>query len=79
MCHLRDRKTKKFVSADQDNVKKIRTEDGTLLPASYRAGRYNSWVEKQKVSYADEDGNDNMDRVGVKGGNRKWKSKQTGR
>jgi len=72
-----DRKSKKFVSSDQNQGKKIRTEDGTLLPASYRSGRYNSWVEKQKISYANEE-NDNMDNVGMKGGKRKWKSKKTG-
>jgi ATP-dependent RNA helicase DDX54/DBP10 len=80
-CNFRDRKSKKFVAAEQNQVKKIRTEDGTLLPASYRSGRYNSWVEKQKMSFAQDD-DDNMGeiRVGAKGAKRqKWKkSKNTG-
>ncbi|KAI6184546.1 DNA RNA helicase and DBP10CT domain containing protein [Aphelenchoides bicaudatus] len=59
----------------KNTVKKIRTEDGTLLPASYRSGRYDSWVEKQKISYADDV--DGVDNLGPKG-SRKWKVKQRG-
>jgi ATP-dependent RNA helicase DDX54/DBP10 len=73
---FRDRKAKKFVSAEKGSVKKIRTEDGTLLPASYRSGHYDTWVEKQKMSYAD-DNIDGVDNLAPKG-SRKWKAKQKG-
>ncbi|KHJ91683.1 DBP10CT domain protein [Oesophagostomum dentatum] len=57
-----DRKKKRFVGASGDGPdnKKIRTEDGTWLPASYKTGRYEDWKKKQKLGYKknDEDGDD---------------------
>ncbi|KAJ1374021.1 hypothetical protein KIN20_036609 [Parelaphostrongylus tenuis] len=48
-----DRKKKRFVGsgADGDDIKRIRTEDGTWLPASYKTGRYEDWKKKQKIGY----------------------------
>ncbi|KIH50540.1 DBP10CT domain protein, partial [Ancylostoma duodenale] len=48
-----DRKKKRFVGASGDGPdnKKIRTEDGTWLPASYKTGRYEDWKKKQKLGY----------------------------
>ncbi|CAG9536046.1 unnamed protein product [Cercopithifilaria johnstoni] len=48
-----DRKLKKFVggSNGDDSKKKIRTEDGTYLPATYKSGRYERWQKKQKLEY----------------------------
>lgn len=48
---LRDRKRKKFVSAEkgQPKVKKMRTEEGTLLPVSYNSGRYEKWKKNQRL------------------------------
>ena len=41
-----DKKKKKFIKGDgvgADNVKMIRTESGTKLPATYRSGRFDEW------------------------------------
>ncbi|KIJ39871.1 hypothetical protein M422DRAFT_230441 [Sphaerobolus stellatus SS14] len=41
-----DKKKKKFVKGDgagADNVKMVRTESGTKLPATYRSGRFDEW------------------------------------
>lgn len=43
-------------------VKRIRTEEGTMVPASYKSGRYEKWQTQQKMKYRnddDEDGEDN--------------------
>lgn len=53
---FRDRKLKKFVSDTGDvSKKKIRTEDGTYLPATYKSGRYEIWQKKQKIKYMNEE------------------------
>ncbi|PAV19024.1 ATP-dependent RNA helicase DBP10 [Pyrrhoderma noxium] len=44
-----DRKKKKFVKGSgegADNVKIVKTESGTRLPASYRSGRFDEWKAK---------------------------------
>ena len=57
----------KFVgeSGDDPAKKKIRTEDGTLLPASFKSGRYEYWKKKQKLAYeearSDESGDENSE------------------
>lgn len=52
---FRDRKSKKYVSADSnDKVKKIRTEEGVILPATYKSGRYSKWQEQKKVNFQSE-------------------------
>ena len=53
----RDRKKKKFIgqSGDEPAQKKIRTEDGTWLPASYKTGRYELWKKNQKIAFQKED------------------------
>uniref|UniRef100_A0A1I7Z817 RNA helicase n=1 Tax=Steinernema glaseri TaxID=37863 RepID=A0A1I7Z817_9BILA len=55
-----DRKTKKFIgqSGDDPAKKRIRTEDGTWLPASYKSGRYETWQQQQKTHYKHDDGED---------------------
>lgn len=52
----RDRKLKKFVgyAGDEPSKKKIRTEEGTLLPVSFRSGRYETWQKKHKLSFQDQ-------------------------
>jgi len=46
-----DRKRKKFVSTDDGSrVKRIRAEDGSWLPASYKSGRYEQWKKKSNFS-----------------------------
>ncbi|VDO23616.1 unnamed protein product [Haemonchus placei] len=48
-----DRKKKRFVGVEGDgqSIKRIRTEDGTWLPASYKTGRYEDWKSQQKIGY----------------------------
>ncbi|KAJ3724529.1 P-loop containing nucleoside triphosphate hydrolase protein [Lentinula raphanica] len=44
-----DKKKKKFVKGDgvgSDNVKMVKTESGTKLPATYRSGRFDEWKAK---------------------------------
>ncbi|KAF5393457.1 hypothetical protein D9757_000611 [Collybiopsis confluens] len=48
-----DKKKKKFVKGDgvgSDNVKLVKTESGTKLPASYRSGRFDEWKAKTHSS-----------------------------
>ncbi|KAH8119551.1 DEAD-domain-containing protein [Phellopilus nigrolimitatus] len=44
-----DKKKKKFIKGDgegADNMKIVKTEGGTRLPATYRSGRYDEWKAK---------------------------------
>jgi ATP-dependent RNA helicase DDX54/DBP10 len=48
-----DKKKKKFIKGDgvgADNVKLVKTENGTRLPASYRSGRFDEWKAKSRIS-----------------------------
>lgn len=48
-----DKKKKKFIRGDgagADNVKMVRTENGTRLPATFRSGRFDEWKNKSRVS-----------------------------
>ena len=48
-----DKKKKKFIQGDgagADNVKMVRTESGTKLPATFRSGRFDEWKSKSRVS-----------------------------
>ena len=55
---FRDRKKKKFVGKeDKEKSKKIRTESGILIPASYKSDLYAKWKKRQRIE-ATEDGND---------------------
>jgi ATP-dependent RNA helicase DDX54/DBP10 len=48
-----DKKKKKFIKGDgigADNIKLVRTENGTKLPATYRSGRFDEWRKKAKIS-----------------------------
>ncbi|CAJ0931462.1 unnamed protein product, partial [Mesorhabditis belari] len=62
-----DRKLKRFVGAsgDEPGSKRVRTEEGTWVPASYKSGRYERWKQTSKVSYEkggeDGDGEENSD------------------
>lgn len=50
-----DKKKKKMVGiSSDDKVKKIRSESGAWIPATYRSGRYDQWVAKTKAD-AEED------------------------
>jgi len=44
-----DRKRKKFVSTDGGNsAKKMKTESGNYIPASYKSNIYGDWIKKNK-------------------------------
>lgn len=60
----RDRKKKKFVNDDQSDPKKkkIKTESGAWISASYKTDLYKKWKEQNKTQDEDEDGEDNDDR-----------------
>lgn len=48
-----DKKKKKFVKGDgvgADNVKIVKTENGTRLPATYRSGRFDEWKAKTRTT-----------------------------
>jgi ATP-dependent RNA helicase DDX54/DBP10 len=47
-----DKKKKKFIQDDggADNVKMVRTENGTRLPATFRSGRFDEWKSKSRVT-----------------------------
>ena len=48
-----DKKKKKFIQGDgvgADNVKMVRTENGTRLPATFRSGRFEEWKSKSRVA-----------------------------
>lgn len=66
-CVFRDRKKKKFVgqSNDEPSQKKIRTEEGTWLPASYKTGRYEQWKRDQKLGFKkdEEDGEEEQPKL----------------
>jgi ATP-dependent RNA helicase DDX54/DBP10 len=46
-----DKQKKKFVKGDgigSDNIKLVKTESGTKLPATYRSGRFEEWKAKNR-------------------------------
>lgn len=44
-----DRKKKKFVGQEDKKTRKIRTESGVWIPATYKTDRYERWRDKSKV------------------------------
>lgn len=51
-----DRKKKKIITINNEqNVRKIRTESGVWIPASYKSNRYSTWKEKSKVDVTNDD------------------------
>ena len=54
-----DAKKKKYVKAEQDGSdstkKKIKTESGVWIPASYKSDRYSKWRERSKLEQQLED------------------------
>uniref|UniRef100_A0A1I7USR2 RNA helicase n=1 Tax=Caenorhabditis tropicalis TaxID=1561998 RepID=A0A1I7USR2_9PELO len=78
-----DRRLKKYVglSGNEPANKKIRTEDGTWLPASYKTGKYEEWKQKQKIGFKKNDGEEDGDGGGQEdyGRKRKWKDTPSSR
>lgn len=73
-----DKKKKKFVKGGgigSDNMKLLRTENGTQLPATYKSGRFDDWKKKTRVSLP-KNGEREMERRGAGAagpGGRRWK------
>ncbi|CAJ0579867.1 unnamed protein product, partial [Mesorhabditis spiculigera] len=61
-----DRKLKRYVGAsgEEPGAKKVRTEDGTWVPATFKSGRYERWKQNSKIGYKkdDEEGDAEMAR-----------------
>ncbi|KAF4526402.1 hypothetical protein B566_EDAN012693 [Ephemera danica] len=64
-----DERRKKMVGA-KEQVKKIRSESGVWIKASYKSGRYQQWKEKSKADEAasDSDNSDAEEKTPQKGG-----------
>lgn len=67
---IRDRKKKKFIQPGDDGpkMKKMRTESGNWINASYKSGMYEKWQKKAKINPNvttdnddDDDGGDDGD------------------
>ncbi|XP_017783723.1 PREDICTED: ATP-dependent RNA helicase DDX54 [Nicrophorus vespilloides] len=65
-----DRKTKKMVTIDPHaNGRKIKTEHGAWIPASFKSNRYADWKERNKIEQtANSDDNDDDDDAADGGG-----------
>lgn len=68
-----DRKKKKFVSVQSlmEQSKKIKTESGNYIKASYKKDLYSKWLKNHKA--LDRDGNDDEDEDAQERANRKNK------
>lgn len=66
---FRDRRKKKFVNPANDDpkLKKIKTESGNWINASYNSGIYDKWKKRSKVEHQ-TDGGDDDDDFGGDGG-----------
>ncbi|CAH0386425.1 unnamed protein product [Bemisia tabaci] len=53
-----DPSSKKYVFKNTDTVKKVKSESGYWIPTSYKSGRYDKWVEKNKIQEESEDSED---------------------
>lgn len=59
---------KLFFPFFQNEKKKIKTESGVWIPASYKSNRYSKWKERSKLNQLEEhDSNDEGDSGGNKG------------
>jgi len=48
-----------YIVSQDPKTKKIRTESGVWIPATYKTNRYNMWKEKSKIDENDsEDDNE---------------------
>lgn len=76
LSFLRDRKRKKFVGESEKEAlkkRKIRTESGQWIQASYKSGVYQEWKDKHKIDTAPLVGGEvkGQSSKGKKGGHRR--------
>lgn len=59
-----DRKKKKFVTTNDNAAgkKKIRTESGAMISASYKSRAYKDWLNKNKMANANDSGDEEEER-----------------
>ena len=69
-----DKKSKKYVRV-QDDKRRIKTESGVYISATYKTNRYNKWKERSKLAQQeDRDDDDEMEARGTKRPNTKLPS-----
>ncbi|XP_002739459.1 ATP-dependent RNA helicase DDX54-like [Saccoglossus kowalevskii] len=74
-----DRKKKKFIrdaGDEQSKKKKIKTESGTYIHASYKSNIYKDWLEKSKMDEMDEEEEEEKEKKTRKHKGGKWKGPQ---
>ena len=59
-----DKKSKKYVRV-QDDKKRIKTESGVYINASYKTNRYAKWKERSKLSQQEDRDNEDEGEVGL--------------
>ena len=77
-----DRKRKKFVGNEESTKKRIKTESGRWIPASYKTTLYKDWLDKNMVKHEeDEDISEHRNHPGTfkKGKKRGRKGEKDGR
>lgn len=74
--HKWNRVSKKFVGT-QDNKKKIKTESGVWIAASYKTGRYEKWLARGKKKEEADSGNESGDETSKHSKKRNRKGIQT--
>ncbi|XP_077990291.1 ATP-dependent RNA helicase DDX54-like [Glandiceps talaboti] len=62
-----DRKKKKFLREGQDKKKKIKTESGNYIQASFKTNIYQDWLEKSKMGDQDDDNDSEEEHTGKYG------------
>jgi len=73
-----DRKRKKFVGASNDKGgKRIKTESGAWIKATYKSNKYREWMEKNRIrgKSTNEDENEEHETSSRKGGKRGQRSR----
>ncbi|XP_028406075.1 ATP-dependent RNA helicase DDX54-like [Dendronephthya gigantea] len=61
-----DRKRKKFVGKEENTKKRIKTESGRWIPASYKTTLYKDWLDKNAVKHQkNEDDNEDSNHPGT--------------
>lgn len=77
--YCRDRKRKKFINLAGTMKKRVKTENGTWIDATYKSDRYKEWMDNTKstpLRVGDEETGASMkDRKRFGKGGRRWHTK----
>lgn len=74
-----DRKRKRFVGTEESTKKKIKTESGRWIPASYKTNFYKDWLDKTMVKKRDDEDEDEKRGVSRTFGKGKGRTKKVQR